>query len=136
ELKTAIRSGEAWLEGAYTTFDASPDSRLEVVLGVGHTGKNQVHRALQWHTMRDRNWGDQDHMMLLVERPIAPNHRLSAPALFDLKTGAFRIAPTVEFTLSGSTTAALTVAYVNDSRGPLTLPLSNNEVRVRIATRF
>lgn len=126
----------AWLEGAYSSYDANSDKRTEFVVGVDQRWADGLYGAIQWHRLRDDARSDQDHIMLVAEKPLGGGHRLGGMFLYDLKTDAWRAAPRWEFDVSESTTLAVTVAYVHDERGPLTVPLSSNEMRFQLTTRF
>lgn len=125
-----------WLEGTYSAYDQSRDKKTELVVGVDQRWEDGLWVAVQWHRLRDDAREGQEHLMLAVERPTGKAHRLGGTFLYDLKTDAWRAAPRWEYDLSETTTLTVTVAYVDDGRGPLTLPLSNNEMRFQLATRF
>lgn len=136
ELGVNVGRDRLWLEGTYGIYDDDMGNAAQWVLGFGRTGDDGLYRALQWHRAHSRVWGSQEHLMLLVEKPLSVTTHLSVSAIYDLRNEAYRIAPTVEFPLGDSLSAAVTVAYGHHRRAPLSLPLSDNEVRVKVTTRF
>lgn len=136
ELGVNVGRDRLWVEGTYGMYDDSMGHAAQWVVGMSRTGEDGLYRALQWHRSRSRVWGNQEHLMLLVEKGLSVTTHLSVSAIYDLRNEAYRIAPTVEFPLGDSVSAALTVAYGHSHRGPLSLPLSDNEVRLKLMTRF
>lgn len=136
ELGVSVGRDRLWIEGTYGKYDDTMGNAAQWVLGMSRTGEDGLYRALQWHRARSRVWGSQEHLMLVVEKDLSVTTHLSVSAIYDLRNEAYRIAPTVEFPLGDSVSAAVTVAYGHHRRRPLSLPLSDNEVRVKLTTRF